>query len=219
LLLSNPHNPTGTVHTRAELDEVARLARQYGVRVIADEIHAPLIMPTSTFTPYLSATGTGTDVSVTSASEGWNLAGFKAAIIVPGAEAFADLSSMPQRIGGHPGHLGVMAHTAAYRDARDWLDETLAGIDANRHLLAELLREQVPGACYIPPEGTYLAWIDCRELGLGEDPAETFKNRGKVAFTSGGHFGEGGQGFVRFNLATTPEIVTEAVRRMAATLS
>ncbi|MBN9374353.1 MAG: aminotransferase class I/II-fold pyridoxal phosphate-dependent enzyme, partial [Cellulomonas sp.] len=85
MLLSNPHNPTGTVHTQAELAEVARLARQYGVRVISDEIHAPLIMPTSTFTPYLSVGETGPDFAVASASKGWNLAGFKAAVAIPGA--------------------------------------------------------------------------------------------------------------------------------------
>jgi cystathionine beta-lyase len=219
LLLSNPHNPTGTVHTREEMAAVARLARQYGVRVIADEIHAPLMMPTSTFTPYLTVAGTGKDFSVLSASKGWNLAGFKAAIVVPGAGAVDDLRSLPMRIGGHPGHIGVIAHTAAFSRARDWLDETVAGIDANRHLLAELLREHLPGARYTPPEGTYLAWIDCRELGLGDDPSEIFRERGKVALTNGTEFGDGGNGFVRLNLATTPEIVTEAVHRMASVLA
>lgn len=93
LLLSNPHNPTGAVPTRAELNEVARLARQYGVRVIADEIHAPLLTPTSPFTPYLMASGTELDSSVSSASKGWNLAGFKAAVVVPGASAKAGLDT------------------------------------------------------------------------------------------------------------------------------
>lgn len=216
LLLSNPHNPTGTVPTRAELNEVTRLARQYGVRVIADEIHAPLTMPTSTFTPYLMASGTGPDFSVSSASKGWNLAAFKAAVIVPGANAVQDLRSIPEREGNHPGHIGLIAHTAAYNDARPWLDAAVAGIDANRHTLAELLRECLPHARYCPPESTYLAWIDCGEIGLGDDPAKAFLERGRVALSSGKAFGEGGAGYVRLNLATSPEILTEAVTRMAS---
>ncbi len=216
LLLSNPHNPTGTVPTRAELDEVARLARQYGVRVIADEIHAPLVMPTSTFTPYLSASGTGPDFSVSSASKGWNLAGFKAAVIVPGADAAPDLATFPEREGSHPGHIALIAHTAAYNDSRPWLDGAIAGIDANRHTLAQLLREHLPAARYRPPESTYLAWIDCGDLGLGDDPAEVFLERGRVALSSGVRFGEGGAGYVRLNLATSPAILAEAVARMAS---
>lgn len=216
MLLSNPHNPTGTVHTRDELAEVARLARQYGVRVVSDEIHAPLIMPTSTFTPYLSAGETGPDFAVSSASKGWNLAGFKAAVAIPGAEAAADLEKMHQRAGNHPGHIGMIAHTAAYTHARDWLDAAIGGIDENRRALADLLHVHLPRARYTPPEGTYLAWIDCRELGLGDDPAKTFLEQGRVALNSGLAFGDGGAGFVRFNLATSPGIIAEAVKRMAS---
>lgn len=216
LILSNPHNPTGTVHTRAELEDVARLARQYGVRVIADEIHAPLQMPTSTFTPYLTAANTEPDFAVSSASKGWNLAGFKAALIVPGADSAADLETLSTRMGNHPGHIGLIAHTAAYDHARPWLEAAVAGIDANRHALTGLLHEHLPNARYRPPESTYLAWIDCRALGLGDDPAEAFLERGRVALSSGMGFGAGGAGFVRLNLATSPAIMAEAVTRMAS---
>jgi cystathionine beta-lyase len=216
LLLSNPHNPTGTVHTRAELDEVARLARQYGIRVIADEIHAPLVMPTSNFTPYLTARGSAQDFSVSSASKGWNLAGFKAAVIVPGADSAMDLHTLPHRVGSHPGHVGLIAHTAAYTYARSWLDAVIAGIDANRLALNGLLHERLPDARYCPPESTYLAWIDCRGLGLGDDPARVFLERGRVALSSGMPFGGDGAGHVRLNLATSPAILAEAVARMAS---
>ena len=218
LLLSNPHNPTGTVHTRAELDEVARLARKHGVRVVSDEIHAPLIMPTSTFVPYLAATDTGPDLAVGSASKGWNLAGFKAAVVLPGADAAELLKTLPQRAGGHPGHIGLIAHTAAFVSARPWLDAAIAGVDANRHALADLLREHLPAARYRLPEGTYLAWVDCRDLGLGDDPAAAFLERGRVGLSSGLMFGDGGGGHVRLNLATSPEILQEAVSRMASTV-
>jgi cystathionine beta-lyase len=216
LLLSNPHNPTGTVHTRAELDEVARLARHHGVRVVADEIHAPLIMPTSTFTPYLAASETGPDFAVTSASKGWNLAGFKAAVIIPGADAGPEFDPLRQPGGGHPGHIGLIAHTAAWEHGGPWLDAAIAGIDANRHALTDLLRRHLPDACYEPPESTYLAWIDCRALDLGDDPAAAFLEQGRVALSSGIPFGPGGAGHVRLNLATSPAILTEAVSRMAS---
>lgn len=219
LLLSNPHNPTGTVHTMAELDAVAGLARRFGVRVVADEIHAPLVMPSSTFTPYLAASGTERDFSVASASKGWNLAGFKAAIVVPGADSVEDLKTLSQQVANHPGHIALIAHTAAFEHARPWLDAAIAGINANRQALTGLLREHLPGARYCPPESTYLAWIDCRELGLGDDPAKVFLEQGRVALSSGTGFGDGGAGFVRLNLATSPEILADAVARMASVLT
>ncbi|HEV2528896.1 MAG TPA: aminotransferase class I/II-fold pyridoxal phosphate-dependent enzyme [Thermomicrobiales bacterium] len=219
MLLSNPHNPTGTIHTREELETVARLANQYGVRVISDEIHAPLHMPGTTYVPYLATTGTERGFSVLSASKGWNLAGFKAALAIPGGESVEDLAKLATRAGNHPGHIAVIAHTAAFRDGQDWLEGAIQGIDHNRKLLTDLLAEHLPAARYQVPEATYLAWVDCRELGLGDDPAAAFLERGKVGLSSGVPFGTGGKGHVRVNLATSPAILTEAVRRMAASVS
>lgn len=218
LILSNPHNPTGIVHTADELTMLGELARRYGVRVISDEIHAPLVMPGVTFTPYLKANPDGPDISVTSSSKGWNLAGFKAAIAIPGSEATDVLAALATRAGGHPGHIGVIAHTAALDHARPWLDAAIAGIDSNRHLLADLLIERLPGATYRPPDGTYLAWVGCAGLGLGDDPAVTCLERGKVAFSSGTPFGPGGEGYLRINIATAPELIAEGVDRIVASL-
>ena len=115
-----------------------------------------------------------------------------------------------------PSHVGILAHTAALRDGDGWLDALLVDLDENRRLLTDLLAEHLPAVRYAPGQGTYLAWLDCRGLGLGDDPARTFLKRGRVAVNSGIPFGTGGKGFVRMNLATTPEVITEAVRRMAA---
>jgi cystathionine beta-lyase len=112
-LLSNPHNPTGAVHTFDELVAVAQLARRYGVRVVADEIHAPLVLPGAQFTPYLSVPGAEDAFSLMSATKGWNLAGIKAALAVAGPEAAADLRRMPEEVHHGASHLGVIAHTAA----------------------------------------------------------------------------------------------------------
>ncbi|MGW0424209.1 MalY/PatB family protein [Streptomyces sp. NPDC003015] len=217
-LLCSPHNPTGAVHSAEELAEVAALARTYGVRVVADEIHAPLTLAGATFVPYLSVPGAGSGLSLMSASKAWNLAGLKAAVAIAGPDAADDLARLPEEVGHGPSHVGVIAHTAALRDGGAWLDALLTGLDDNRRLLAELLTESLPAVRHEPARATYLAWLDCRALDLGDDPAAVFLERGRVALNSGVPFGTGGAGFVRLNLATSPELITEAVRRMAAAL-
>ena len=215
-LLCSPHNPTGTVHTREELLAVGELADAHGVRVVVDEIHSQIVFPESTHIPYLSLPGTESAFALLSASKAWNLAGLKAAIVVAGARATEDLARMPDEVRHGPSHFGVIAHTAGLRDGRQWLDELLGGLDANRRLLGDLLAEHLPSVGYRPPQGTYLAWLDCRALGLEDDPARVFLERGRVALNSGPSFGTGGAGHVRLNLATSPEILTDAVLRMAS---
>ncbi|MGW7728308.1 MalY/PatB family protein [Streptomyces canus] len=217
-LLCSPHNPTGAVHSAEELADVAALARTYGVRVVADEIHAPLMAAGAAFVPYLSVPGAGSGLSLMSASKAWNLAGLKAAVAVAGPDAADDLAGLPEEVGHGPSHVGVIAHTAALRDGGAWLDALLTGLDDNRRLLAGLLAEALPAIRYEPARATYLAWLDCRALDLRGDPADVFLERGRVALNSGVPFGTGGAGFVRLNLATSPELITEAVRRMAAAL-
>jgi cystathionine beta-lyase len=227
-LMSNPHNPTGVVHTRQELEAVAALARRHGVRVVSDEIHAPLVLPGSTFTPFLSVPGAENAFMLASASKAWNLAGLKAAVAVAGPEAADELRLLPEEVGHGPSHLGVIAHTAAFREGVDWLDELLLGLDANRRLLGELIAEHLPEVGCIRPEGTYLAWLDCRRLGLHDDhgtdgpgvvsdvagPARMFLDKARVALSSGHVFGSGGEGHVRLNFATSPAILREALARM-----
>jgi len=216
-LLCSPHNPTGAVHTREELLSVAGLARTYGVRVVVDEIHAPLVLPGTTHHPYLSLPGTEDAFSLLSASKAWNLAGAKAALAVAGPAAGEDLHRMPEIVGHGASHLGVLSHVAAFREGVTWLDELLAGLDQNRHLLAELVEKHLPGVEYRIPEGTYLAWLDCRGLDL-RDPAALFLTKARVALLAGSDFGTGGEGHVRLNFATSPEILQEAVRRMGTVL-
>ncbi|PKV83319.1 MalY/PatB family protein [Streptomyces sp. TLI_146] len=232
-LLSSPHNPTGTVHTGQELADVAELARRYGIRVVADEIHAPLVLPGAGFTPYLGVPGAEDAFSLMSATKGWNLAGIKAALAVAGPEAAADLRRLPEEVHHGASLLGVIAHTAAYRHGDQWLDALLAGLDANRALLGHLLAEHLPGIGYTRPEGTYLAWLDCRSLGLAPEedptdlavvtdlagPAQLFLEDARVALSAGHIFGTGGAGHVRLNFATSRSILTEAITRMGRTVA
>ncbi len=214
-LLCSPHNPTGTVHTAAELAEVTELADEYGVRVVADEIHAPLVLPGARHVPYLSVPGTERAFSLMSASKAWNLAGLKAAVAVAGRDSAEELARMPEEVSHGPSHLGVIGHVAGLRHGTGWLEALLAGLDENRRLLTKLLGQHLPDVRYKPHQGTFLAWLDCHALGL-DDPAGVFLERGRVALVPGTAFGTGGEGHVRLNLATSPEILEEGVRRMAA---
>ena len=232
-LMCSPHNPTGTVHTRAELELVAALADKHGVRVVTDEIHGPLVLPGATFVPYLAVDDSA--ITLTSASKAFNLAGFKAALAIAGPRAADDLARLPEVVLHGVSHFGVIAHTAALRGARDWLDEVVVALDANRALLDTLVAERLPGVSWQPPEATYLAWLDCRALGLSEGdesdpaargnvlslagPALFFLEKARVALSAGPAFGTGGDGHVRLNFATSPAVLAEAIDRMASALA
>ena len=234
-VLCSPHNPTGTVHTHAELAAVAALAQEHRVRVVADEIHAPLVLPGAQFVPYLSVPGADAGFSVMSATKGWNLAGLKAALIVAGPMAADDLARLPEVVSQGPSHLGVVAHAAALRSGGAWLDALLTGLADNRRLLGELLAEHLPDVAWTPPAATYLGWLDCRALGLDDDagaapearglitstagPAGAFLERARVALSAGVAFGTGGAGHVRLNFATSQQVLTEAVRRMGTAVT
>jgi len=220
-LLCNPHNPTGTVYDRATLLEVATLATRHGVRILVDEIHAPLVYPGVAYTPFLSLDheAAARAFVFVSASKAWNLPGLKAAIAFAGPDAVEELARVPLEAEFGSGLFGVIASEAAVREGEPWLDALRTGLDANRTLLAELLAAELPQVGYRVPDATYLAWLDCRALDLGDDPAEVFLERGRVALASGPPFGaEQGRGFARLNFATSPELIREGVRRMAASL-
>jgi cystathionine beta-lyase len=156
-----------------------------------------------------------TSIVLTSASKAWNVAGLKAAMMIACADApRAVLARLPAELGYHTGHLGVLASCAAFREGDAWLEAVVALVDRNRVRLGELLRQHLPGVRYVPPQAGYLAWLDCAALGLGDDPARAFLDRGRVALSPGPTFGSQGKGFARLNVATTGALLEEAVRRM-----
>jgi cystathionine beta-lyase len=236
LILCSPSNPVGRVYGRDELAAVAEVVEANGGRVFADEIHAPLLYPGGTHVPYasLSAATAGHTITGTAASKGWNLPGLKCAQLLLSndrdAATWTERGSTFEHGASTP---GVRASTAAYRDGGPWLDDAVAYLDGSRSFLAGLLAEHLPEVGYQPPEGTYLAWLDCRALfadpgarltGRGAlpadvSPAEFFLAKARVMLTDGAACGEAGRGHVRLNFATPRPILAEIVRRLANAVS
>ncbi|ALX67064.1 MalY/PatB family protein [Microbacterium sp. XT11] len=220
MLLCNPHNPTGTVHDRDTLVALAELADEFGASVVSDEIHAPLAQPGTGFTPFLDAGEAAQRVgyAVVSASKAFNLAGLKCALMVTADDATtAVVRGLPVEVEWRTGQFGLLAATAAFSPESDaWLDGLLRTLDENRVLLEDLLATHIPGARYRIPAAGYLAWIDLTALGWGDNPARRILTEAKVALHYGPAFGDEGRGYVRLNFGTSPEILTEAVTRIAA---
>jgi cystathionine beta-lyase len=214
----NPHNPLGRVFSAEEQLALADVVDRAGARVFADEIHAPLVFPGAVHRPYaaLSAATAGHTVTATSASKAWNLAGLKTAQLVLSNDADVEHWARVGFLTAHGASTpGVLANTAAYREGEAWLDAVLRYLDRNRRLLADLLADRLPPVRYTPPEGTYLAWLDCRALDLPTSAGAFFLERAGVAFVDGPECGAPGAGHVRLNLATPAPVLTAIVDRMA----
>ena len=216
-LLCNPHNPLGLVHSFDELQAVAALADRYGVVVLSDEIHGPLAHAGVAFTPYLTVSDAARDhgIVATSASKAWNLAGVKCALLVTGGDRMQRLlSALPEEVTFRTSLLGLHASVAAFEHGAEWLAGAVAAIEESSALLSSLLAAHLPLVEFAPPSASYLAWLDFRAAGWGDDPSARALAAG-VALNPGPTFGTQGTGFARLNLACGPELLTEAVERLA----
>lgn len=220
VILCNPNNPLGTACTAAELSAVVEIAARHGARVIADEIHAPLVYDR----PHVAAASVSdiaadTVITLMSASKGWNLPGLMCAQVILSnrrdAEAWRKIN-MLHTMGAAT--VGIHANIAAYTHGGQWLDGLLDYLRANRDHLRRALPAAMPGVRVSHPEATYLAWVDFRELGLPAEPAEILLADARVALSPGIPFG-GGPGFARLNFATTRAILDRAIDAMADALS
>lgn len=221
LLLCNPHNPTGRAFTRPELEAVAAVAEEHDLVVISDEIHADLVFPGARHTPFgaLGPEAERRTVTLASASKAFGVPGLRCAVAVFGSDELQRrFAALPSHTRGGAGSLGLAATEAAWRDGGPWLDAALSHLDANRRLVEAFVAERLPGVVLRVPEATFLAWLDCRGLGLPVEPCEHFLERAKVALGEGPAFGAPGVGHVRLNFATSRAILTEVLERMAASL-
>jgi cysteine-S-conjugate beta-lyase len=221
LIFCNPYNPLGRVFTREEIAQLTDVVDRHGGRVFADEVHGPLVYPGQQHIPYAatSATAATHTLTATSASKAWNLPGLKCAQVILSSEAdrqrWEEMGFFPAHGASNP---GVAANIAAYRHGEAWLDEVLAYLDESRRLLAGLLKRCLPQVRYRPPDGTYLAWLDCTAMDLPGSPGVLVTDRARVTVIDGPAFGDGGPGAFRLNFATPHPILTEMVEHIAAAL-
>ena len=215
LLLCNPHNPVGRAFDREELTALAALAAKYGATVLSDEIHAPLTY--GEFVPYLTcgADAEATGIVITSASKSWNLAGLKAAFLVAQGEAMAKkVGALPAALHWRTSILGAFAMAEAYRSGVQWLDTTLATLNHNRQYLKREIDRLLPDVGYEIPEAGYLAWLDLSATNL---TTERILNEAKVSLVAGPDMGgRAYENFARLNFATSEQIITEGLERIAA---
>lgn len=219
LILCNPNNPLGTAYTAEELRAIVDIADRYGARILADEIHAPLVYDgRHVAAASVSDAAADTVVTLLSASKGWNLPGLMCAQVVltrAADRAAWDRINYLHKVGAST--IGIRANIAAYRRGGGWLTELLEYLRANRDHLAAALPAAAPGVRINTPEATYLSWVDFRELGLPSEPADYLLANADVALSPGIPFGAGG-GFARLNFATTRAILDRAIASIADAL-
>ncbi len=220
VILCNPHNPVGRVYSKTELLAFANVVEAHGGRVFSDEIHAPITFDGHNHLPYasLSETTAGHTITAVSASKAWNIPGLKCAQLIASNEkdqaALQEFGFMVSHGAGTP---GLVANTVAYNEGHEWLEDVLGYINNNRTRLGELLEKHLPGVGYTPPEGSYIAWLDCRglpDVTGGASWSEFFMTKAGVALTDGALCGEAGVGHVRMMLSAPTHILELIVQRM-----
>ncbi len=220
-LLCNPHNPVGRVFEKAELERLAEICLRHDVVICSDEIHCDLLFSGHPHTPIASLAPQVAAQTITflAPSKTYNVAGLSCSV---GVAQNRELRNKVKRAGkglvSHVNVLGFTAALAAYRDGQEWLDEVLVYLEANRDYLLDYVAEHMPDLRCQKPEGTYLAWLDCREAGIPGQPYDFFLEQARVALNDGAAFGPGGEGFVRLNFGCPRAILVEALERMRAAL-
>jgi cystathionine beta-lyase len=220
MILCNPHNPVGREWSREELIRAGRIAIDNGAVVISDEIHCELLMEESAVhVPFaaISDEFAASSLVCLSATKTFNLAGLAASVIViPNARLRADFQRARAGIMPQPDVMAMAALEAAFRDGDEWLAQLLDYLRGNLDFMDGFIRDRIPRLKLVRPEGTYLAWLDCRALGLpGRELRRFFIEEARVGLDDGSTFGPGGAGFQRLNFACTRATLTEALERIA----
>jgi cystathionine beta-lyase len=216
-MLFNPQNPTGRVFHKDELEAMAEICLKYNIIICSDEIHSDLIFSGNKHIPIASLDPQIADRTITliAPSKTFNIAGLGASVAIITDKALRkQFENARQGLLGGVNLLGMVAMEAAYARSENWLDELLVYLESNRNFLNDFVRSELPGIKMGNPEGTYLAWLDCRELGIEGKPSEFFLKTARVAMNNGEWFGKGGEGFVRLNFGCPKNMLDESLCRM-----
>lgn len=217
LILCSPHNPGGRVWTREELTQIADFARRHDLILVSDEIHHDLVFPGHQHTPMALIDGIADRlVMMTATTKTFNIAGAHIGnVIIPDETLRKTFAGRMAALGLSPNSFGLYMAEAAYTpEGADWVDAVVAYIDGNRQIFDAALNA-VPGLRSMPLEATYLSWVDFTGTGMAQDDiARRVQQDARIAANHGPSFGKGGEGFMRFNLATPRARVTAAAQRL-----
>lgn len=220
-VLCNPHNPVGRAFQREELESMADACLRHEVWICSDEIHCDLLysgvkhLPIAALDPEIAQR----TITLMAPSKTYNIAGLECSIaIIPNRELRRQFQAASRGLAGWVNVMGLVAAQAAYAFGQEWLDQLLVYLEGNRDFLDDYLHHHLPGIKMVKPEATYLAWLDCRGLGLKDDPYQFFLKEARVAFNQGSTFGDGGEGFVRLNFGCPRSMLVEALERVRAHL-
>jgi cystathionine beta-lyase len=220
-LLCNPHNPVGRVFRRDELERMAEICLRHDVVICSDEIHCDLVfderehLPIASLDPEIAQR----TITLMAPSKTYNVAGLKFSLaIIQNPELRKKYEAAKAGLVPGVNLMGYIAALAAYQDGQPWLDALLQYLEANRDYLLHEVKTRLPGICMPQPEGTYLAWLDCRQSAIPRNPHEFFLEQARVAMNDGKTFGQGGEGFVRLNFGCPRSTLEEALRRMRRAL-
>ena len=218
LLLCNPHNPTGRVLEREELEQIGAIAEEQHLIIVSDEIHADISFVDRKHIPMETIAPERT-VTLTSATKSFNIPGARTAVMHFGSSALKERfdSAIPDFMLGRPSRFGVDATIAAWTESDEWFDDVMRYLEHNRDLVSQWASRH-DDIGYRAPEATFLAWLDCRALRLPSSPYEFFLESAKVGLNDGPDFGPPGLGHVRLNYGTSTEILTRVLERMEAAL-
>ena len=219
IILCSPANPAGRVWTKEELLALGNICLKNNLIIISDEIHSDLILKGHKHIPLASLSKELADITVTcmAPSKTFNIAGLASSVIITSnPELKQRFDMLPNSLDLNNGNLfGIEALQAAYTHGDEWLKQMLAYLDGNMDFLENYINQHLPKIKIVRPEGTYLVWLDCREMGM--KPMELrrfFIEEAKVGLNSGTDFGQGGEGFMRMNVGCPREIIVEGLRRI-----
>lgn len=219
IIICNPHNPVGRVWSSEELNKLADICLKNNILILSDEIHGDLVLPGYKHTPFASLSEKIAENTVTfiAPSKTFNLAGLStSSVIISNPVLRKSFNRIVDNLHVGNGNIfGTAASIAAYSNGSKWLDALLDYIDHNIDFVENYCLKMIPEIIPVQPEATYMIWLDCRKFGMtGKELQKFFVNRAGIGMNEGSTFGPGGEGFMRMNIATTHNIVMQAMEQI-----